>query len=35
MGWVTTKNVNAQTILGKIFSTKLRNPVKLDRKRKY
>ena len=34
LGRVRTKNLLAQTIPDKIFGTKWRNPVKLDRKRK-
>ena len=32
LGRVTTRNLFAQTISGKIFGTKWSNPVKLDRK---
>ena len=35
MSQAKTKTLFAQTILGKIFGTKWRNPVKLDRKRKF
>ena len=34
LGWIRTKNLFAQTILGKIFAKKLRTPVKLDWTRK-
>ena len=34
VGQVRNKNLLAQTILDKVFGTKLSNPVKLDKKRK-